>query len=342
MRGTSTTATASPAKARATATFESYFWEAYNELVQPHRFDWYLVTRWLPDLGPEAFALLKALRHLCYFNPKDGALRDTCQITVDELAVMVGMKRATVYRVLEGNGALKAFVQKQPEALFVEGRTRRLPPRFRVCMDTPIHPADLEDYEALRVKKEHERAHDSAAQNAAKRKSQFEIYEQRKSQLAGRKSQDGDRKSQAEISFPTVISLPSESIPSGYIPASPEPPSHNCVPPEGDQRRASAPEAEPDCPLAALWHRALDLLACRVNKPTLEAHLRPLVLASVGDDGTALLLAPHAATRDWIEKRHLSAVAEALTEALDRPVTVQLRTVAAQAVTRSRHDGTGL
>jgi len=48
-------------------------------------------------------------------------------------------------------------------------------------------------------------------------------------------------------------------------------------------------------------------------------------LASVADDGAVLLLAPHASTRDWIEKRHLPAVTEALGETLGRPVRVTLR-----------------
>jgi hypothetical protein len=262
---------------------------------------------------------VKALRNLCYFNPRDGALRDTCQITVDELAAMVGMKRATVYRLVEGNEALKAFVQKQPDAVFVEGRTRRLPPRFRVCMDTPIHPQDLEMYEALRLRKEHERAGGKGIAADEKRKSQIEIYEQRKSQRTGRKSQNGERKSQAEISFPTVVSLPSDSFNKEFLPPPAEAPSHKCVPPGGEG------EEETLDPCAAAWQQALNLLAAQVNKPTYEAHLRPLRLACVSEAGEALLLAPHASTREWIEKRHKDKLEEALRCVLGRSdVTVRL------------------
>lgn len=321
---------------RNTATFEPYFWEAYNEIVQPHRFDWYLVTRWLPDLGPDGFALVKALRNLCYFNPKDGALRDTCQITVDELAEVVGMKRASVYRVLNDNEALKAFVQRQPEAIFVEGRTRRLPPRFRVCMDTPIHHHDLACYEQMRLQKERERAGNGAKTDAAedeKRKSQIEIYERRKSQMAGRKSQNTDRKSHIEISFPTEESLPSGTLLLVPIPTSPASTPSQSDPPEGEEESTEArarAEAETESrficldPLAAAWRDALALLAGRVNKPTYETHLRPLRLSSVEGDAVEVL-APHAATRDWIEKRHLPTVQEALSEVLGRKVVVRLR-----------------
>ena len=188
---------------RKTATFEPYFWHAYSEIVQPHSFDWYLVTRWLPDLGPEGFAVVKVLRNQCYFNPSTGALRDTCQISMDELADMVGMKRTSLYRLFDNNTALAAFVQKQPDVVFVEGRTRRLPPRFRVCMDTPIHPADVERYHQLQLEKHED--------EADRRKSQYEIYEKRKSQKEGRKSQNQDRKSQFGISS-SGSSLPSDSL----------------------------------------------------------------------------------------------------------------------------------
>ncbi len=62
---------------RSVATFEFYYSEPYNAVTQPHRFDWYLITRWLPELGPDGFAIVKVLRSLCYWNPKDGSLRDT-------------------------------------------------------------------------------------------------------------------------------------------------------------------------------------------------------------------------------------------------------------------------
>jgi chromosomal replication initiation ATPase DnaA len=49
------------------------------------------------------------------------------------------------------------------------------------------------------------------------------------------------------------------------------------------------------------------------------------VLASVEDDGTVLLLAPHAATCEWIEKRHLPAIQEVLSQLLSRSVVIHLR-----------------
>jgi chromosomal replication initiation ATPase DnaA len=38
-----------------------------------------------------------------------------------------------------------------------------------------------------------------------------------------------------------------------------------------------------------------------------------------------LLLAPHASTREWIEKRHLPAIQEVLSQLLGRSVVIHLR-----------------
>jgi len=103
-------------------------------------------------------------------------------------------------------------------------------------------------------------------------------------------------------------------------------------------------------PLAAAWQKALKLLATQVNKPTYEAHLRPLRLASVSEAGEALLLAPHTSTREWIEKRHKDKLQEALRSVLGRTdVTVRLSLApevpgagrAAQHGTAPRRTGTG-
>src|SRR5690349_2140546 len=98
--------------ARATATFVPYYWEAYNEIVEPRRYDHYLVRRWLPALGPLGFALVKALRDRCYHNPTTGVLRDSCEIDMDELAGAVGVSRRTLFRELADNEALAQFVRR--------------------------------------------------------------------------------------------------------------------------------------------------------------------------------------------------------------------------------------
>jgi transcriptional regulator with XRE-family HTH domain len=305
---------------RATATFVPYFWEAYSQIARPDRFDWYLVTRWLPDLGPEAFTLVKVLRAECYFNPREGKLRDECQLTVDELAEKTGIKRSSLYRLLEGNEALRQFVQRLPEVIHVEGRTRRLPPRWRVCMDNPIHPTDMEEYELLRATRERDRAGAQATDQAEKRKSQVEIYEQRKSQRGERKSQNGERKSQPGISN-KELSLPS----GGFTKDSLRVADAAAVPPINPPGGEETPSAGPDqaktlAPLSAAWDVALALLAGQVNKPTLETHLRLARLVSLSAAGDVVIEARSHFSREWIDGRHRAAVEAALAEALGTPL----------------------
>jgi DNA-binding XRE family transcriptional regulator len=145
---------------RSSATFEAYYWEAYNEIVQPHKIDLYLIDCWLPHLGPLGFALVKALRRRCYYNPKQGVVRNEVEIDIAELAASVGVNKATIYRELERNESLQQFVRLQHQyASTTAGRApKRVLPQFLVCMDDPIHPNDLERYENLRARKEMERA----------------------------------------------------------------------------------------------------------------------------------------------------------------------------------------
>jgi hypothetical protein len=144
-------------RGRSTATFEAYYWEAYNQIVEPRRWDHYLLRRWLPTLGPLGFTLVKVLRDRCYFNPDTGVLRDTCEIAMDELAHLVGVSRATLFREMGRNVALGCFVRRVEQYQMVNGRPQQTKNLYQVCMDDPVHPEDRERYEALRLQKEAER-----------------------------------------------------------------------------------------------------------------------------------------------------------------------------------------
>ncbi|MES2460898.1 MAG: hypothetical protein V4671_09955 [Armatimonadota bacterium] len=165
-----TTSPKPPTTERSSATFEAYYWEAYNEIVQPHKIDLYLIDCWLPHLGPLGFALVKALRRRCYYNPKQGVVRNEVEVDITELAAAVGVNKATIYRELERNESLQQFVRLQSQyASTTPGRApKRVLPQFLVCMDDPIHPSDLDRYENLRARKELERAGAGAAGTATK------------------------------------------------------------------------------------------------------------------------------------------------------------------------------
>ena len=153
---------AAPKKAvpsRDTATLTAYYWEAYNEIVQPSRINVYLIDKWLPDLGPVGFALVQALRRRCYHNPKTGETRSEILVDMNTLGTAIGVSDSTVQRELKRNEALKQFVKVAPqyETQGSGKAPKRFMPAFEIAMDDPIHPSDMERYDALRAQKEAER-----------------------------------------------------------------------------------------------------------------------------------------------------------------------------------------
>lgn len=82
--------------------------------------------------------------------------------------------------------------------------------------------------------------------------------------------------------------------------------------------------------LRRAWEQALRSLSTRVNKPTLESHIRhirPVSLTQTVADGVPVceitLGVPSAFTREWIEKRHAPVIAQVLEETLDCTVSLQ-------------------
>lgn len=139
---------------RDTATFTPYFWEAYNEIVNPRRFNHYLLTKWLPELGAVGLAIVLVLRDRCYHNPEKGILRDTCEMTMAELSQSVGCSRAFLFKQFAENEALQLFVRRIKQRQMVDGIPRQAENRYQVSMDDPIHPDDMERYDLLRAEKE--------------------------------------------------------------------------------------------------------------------------------------------------------------------------------------------
>ncbi len=344
---------------RSSATFEAYYWEAYNEIVQPHKIDLYLIDCWLPHLGPLGFALVKALRRRCYYNPRQGVVRNEVEVDIAELAASVGVNKATIYRELERNESLQQFVRLQHQyASTTPGRApKRVLPQFLVCMDDPIHPNDLDRYENLRARKELERAGAGAAgtgnkwrmkpasgdasgsredtsQSAAELpksqiatkakspKSQFATNSESKSQFATPQSQIATPQSQNATDTPYSLSLPSEIFTKDLFTSSTEISPIN--PPRGkEEGKDSALTFDP---FQAVWNVSLSLLASLVNAPTLNAHIKPMRVLSVSEGdgpGEVVLQSPSAFSRTWVETRCRAEIEAALTEALGRAVTVR-------------------
>jgi hypothetical protein len=317
---------------RDTATFTPYYWEAYNEITRPDRFDWYLVEKWQRDLGPIGFGVVKALRNLCYHNPKKGVTRDTCEVEMGELAESIGISRATLFREMERNEALKQFVRVQKQFAKRGNKIERAANLFQVCMDTPVHPSDMEEYDLLRCQKEADRnTPNEGKKYAVKPESQIEILvKPRESQIATRESQI---ETYGESQIETVsISLPSGSLytKESHTPITGGVPPINPPVGEGEINPKSGGNSEsgPD----AVWSSVMEILqkqveAGEINAPTFHGHLTKLRIVSITTDDDSVSVVLEAATawsRDWVEKRHTDRLRAVLGGVLGRADGVTL------------------
>ena len=352
---------------RVTATFQPYYWEAYNEIVEPRRFDHYLVRRWLPDLGQTGFTIVKILRDRCYHDPRTGVLRNTCEMSMDELATAVGVSRAFLFKVFKENTSLAHFVRRIEQYQLVDGKPRRDRNVYQVSMDDPVHPADLERYDELRAIKEVERqqqpirrlwkgggegtSYESTTKTHSTEPAPYESttktadtkYPPSTTKTAETSSLESTTQT-AYVNSPSGGSLPSDSL----TPSAGEAPPINS--PQGEDGHGSAVEGEGshseavtaedvagelrDSLLCAAWTEALKALAAVVDRPTFEAHLKPLrPLALDEETGQVELLCASRFAREWLDKRYREAIEEALGTALGRPVAVRLVTPAGEGTT---------
>lgn len=61
----------------------------------------YLTRKWLPLIGPNAYALIQVLRSHCFFNPETGEVRDSCFPELQTIAREMGVSRSKVCRLLK-------------------------------------------------------------------------------------------------------------------------------------------------------------------------------------------------------------------------------------------------
>jgi hypothetical protein len=348
------------AATRATATFVPYYWEAYNEIVEPRRFDHYLLTKWLPDLGPIGFTIVKLLRDRCYFNPEKGVLRDTCEMSMDELAVLIGVSRAYLFKLFKDNAALGQFVRRIEQYQFVDGRPRQDKNRYQICMDDPIHPTDLEHYDDLRALKETERHQQPVTRVFKGRPGVVDSeagpnsYESTTKTHSAREGEGADSYESTTETHRTCYESTTKTPDTKYPESTtktpdtkyPESTTKTAIGnglPFGDLSKGSVtPDTPADSPqpngfpeggaeestappeLLAAWPVALKEIAEVVNPPTYHTHIKPLVPLDLNDSGEVSLLVPTAFTRSWLETRHLPTLEGALRKALGRAVTVRL------------------
>ena len=132
------------------AALRQAFADAQAHITQPTRIaltTHYFRTEWVPQLGATKAWLIMALRSRCYWNKEKGQVRDTCVMSTQELADLLGTSTRTVIRSLQ-DPMVRKFVAVQGrvyERRADDGRKTPSRTRFQVqlTMD-PLTPPDEE------------------------------------------------------------------------------------------------------------------------------------------------------------------------------------------------------
>ena len=140
----------------------AFYIDERNAITQPERMVFvsqYFRRNWMATLGPTGVAIVIFLRGQCYHNRRSGETRDTVQVPQRQIALGCGCSVATVKRELEGNAALKRFVEvsHEWERDGATGRVRQLENVYKIAMDDPLTEADearLRDMVARRIEEE--------------------------------------------------------------------------------------------------------------------------------------------------------------------------------------------
>jgi hypothetical protein len=145
-----------------TATLIPYYRDPYYEIVEPTKFDKYLIGKWAKDLGPLGLMIVKMLRHQGFYSQHSGALRNEIELDMEELAESLGVHRATLFREFANNEALGQFVERQKQYQVKGGKYMRAKNAYRIAMQDPIHPSDMDRYELLCIEREQQRQQEDA------------------------------------------------------------------------------------------------------------------------------------------------------------------------------------
>jgi len=140
--------TGAPASLGDETALRQAFAEAQAQITQPTRIalaTHYFRTEWVPHLGPTNAWLILVLRSRCYWNKERGEVRDTCVMSIQELAELLGTSARTAMRSLQ-DPLVGRFVTAQGRVYEPrEGDGRRTPSRtrFQVLLTTdPLTPPD--------------------------------------------------------------------------------------------------------------------------------------------------------------------------------------------------------
>lgn len=114
-------------------------------IIQPERgmfVTLYFFKHWLPLIGHSAFAVILAVRSMCYWNPKTGELRNSIETDMAEIAQRASVSVRTVKDVLNQELVKRYFIRYTVRRMMTPNGVRTAGIQLQVRMDDPLTPED--------------------------------------------------------------------------------------------------------------------------------------------------------------------------------------------------------
>ncbi len=114
-------------------------------IIQPERgmfVTLYFFKHWLPLIGHSAFAVILAVRSMCYWNPKTGELRNSIDTDMAEIAQRASVSVRTVKDVLNQELVKRYFIRYTVRRMMTPNGVRTAGIQLQVRMDDPLTPED--------------------------------------------------------------------------------------------------------------------------------------------------------------------------------------------------------
>lgn len=116
-------------------------------VIQPERgmFETnYLWNQWVPLIGQSGYAVIKAARMMCYWNPMTGELRNIIETEMKDLADRAHVSVRTLKTMLKNEMIKRYFIRYTVRRMMTPNGVRTAGIRLQVRMDDPLTPQDQE------------------------------------------------------------------------------------------------------------------------------------------------------------------------------------------------------
>jgi len=116
-------------------------------VIQPERGMFqtnYMWNQWVPLIGLSAYAVIKAARMMCYWNPETGEIRNIIETEMKDLADRAHVSVRTLKTMLKNDLIKRYFIRYTVRRVMTPNGVRTAGIRLQVRMDDPLTPADQE------------------------------------------------------------------------------------------------------------------------------------------------------------------------------------------------------